>query len=259
MRLLRSAHNHRSGTGAAYKGEARLKILACVVYAVAVVTTPSGQWRTLALYAPLVLAVVLLARLPMGKTLARSAAVIPFSLLIAAFVPFLSEGRAVATFHLLWARVEVTREGLLVLGEVVSKSWLCVVGLVILSSTTSPRELLAGLRKLGLPAVMVATLFLTLRYLTLFADEARQMERARKSRATTTWYRLGIRSTAGVVASLFIRGYDTGQRVHLAMLSRGFDGQVHESDTSSPSLSAVAACVCLGLLLVGIRVWGASW
>lgn len=256
------ASHHRAfqkGMSTIYKADARLKIIACVAYVLSVVTTPSGEWVRLCLYIAPVLAILLLARLSIGRVLTRSAVVVPFALMIAAFVPFLTEGQTVATFHLFWARLQVTQEGLMVLGEVVSKSWLSVVGLVIFSSITAPRELVAGMRKLGLPAVLAATLFLTSRYLTLFADEAKQMERARRCRAVRPWYRWGMRSAAGMVASLFIRACDMGERVHLAMLSRGFDGEVREAGSSPLSISAVAACLFFVLLMVGIRVWKVNW
>jgi cobalt/nickel transport system permease protein len=254
----------RSEGTAIHRADARLKILACLAYVLAVVTNPANQRAKLPYCALPLLGVLLLARLPLGKVLARSAAVVPFSLLIALFLPFCTQGHTVVTFHLLWTRLEVTREGLTVLGEVVSKSWLSVLGLVILSNTTRSGELVAGLRRLGLPAVIASTLFLTVRYLILFADEAKQMECARRSRMVKPWYRLprvhlwgwGIRSTSGMVTSLFIRACDTAERVYLAMASRGFDGEVRQADFPRPSPSAIGASLCFVLIVAAIRVWG---
>ena len=254
----------RSEGTAIHRADARLKILACLAYVLAVVTNPANQWAKLPYCALPLLGVLLLARLPLGKVLARSAVVAPFSLLIALFLPFCTQGHTVVTFHLLWTRLEVTREGLTVLGEVVSKSWLSVLGLVVLSNTTRSGELVAGLRRLGLPAVIASTLFLTVRYLILFADEAKQMECARRSRMVKPWYRLPrvhlwgwrMRSTSGMVTSLFIRACDTAERVYLAMASRGFDGEVRQADFPRPSPSAIGASLCFVLIVAAIRAWG---
>jgi cobalt/nickel transport system permease protein len=244
------------GMTAAHRFDARLKLIACLVYVIAVVTTPPSQWMVFCLYLGPILAVLFLAGLPLGKTLAKSTVVIPFTFIVAAFMPFFTEGRIVATFHIAWIQANVTQQGLVALGEVLCKSWLSVLGLVLLSSITTERELVAGMRRLGLPSLLADTLVLTVRYLTLFADEAKQMERARRCRALKPWHRWGMRSAAGMVASLFIRAYETGERVHLAMLSRGFDGEMREAAPRSLSLSALAACAFITLVVVGIRVWG---
>jgi len=238
-----------------HKIDARLKILTCAVYVVAVVTAPAGQWTRLWLPIVPFLAVLLMARVEIRQVLIRSAVVLPFSLLVAVFLPFVTEGQTVASFHLLWARVGVTGAGLEAMGEVVSKSWLSAFGLAILGSTTRPAELVAGLRRLRVPAAICSTLFLTIRYVTLLTDEVRQMERARRSRSAKPWYHWGIRSASGTVISLFLLACDTADQVHRAMVSRGFDGEIRGCGSHRPSLGAVSGCLLFAIVVVGIRIW----
>ena len=59
--------------------------------------------------------------------------------------------------------------------------------------------------------------------------------------------------------SLFIRSYERGERVHLAMLSRGYDGQMPQLDDLRPTgrqwlaglaLPAVGLVICLAAWVV---------
>ena len=83
------------------------------------------------------------------------------------------------------------------------------------------------------------------------------MKVARESRgydARWLWQAKGFAASAG---ALFIRSYERGERVHLAMISRGFDGRLPEVDdgragtaqwAAAMSLPAVATLICvLGL------------
>jgi cobalt/nickel transport system permease protein len=62
------------------------------------------------------------------------------------------------------------------------------------------------------------------RYLGIVAGEGRRMHVARQSRGYDPrwlWQARGIAASAG---TLFVRSYERGERVYLAMLSRGYDG-----------------------------------
>ena len=77
---------------------------------------------------------------------------------------------------------------------------------------------------------------------------------ARESRgydARWIWQAKGFAASAG---ALFIRSYERGERVHLAMISRGFDGACPRSTTvaqarpqwaAAMSLPAAATVVCV--------------
>ncbi|HEU0285686.1 MAG TPA: energy-coupling factor transporter transmembrane component T, partial [Nocardioidaceae bacterium] len=97
---------------------------------------------------------------------------------------------------------------------------------MLLAGTTRPQELVAGLQRLRLPRLMVEILSFMVRYLDVVAEDLRRMRIARDSRAFSArgprhWGVLA--STAG---ALFVRSYERGERVHLAMLSRGYAGRL---------------------------------
>jgi len=107
---------------------------------------------------------------------------------------------------------------------IIAKGTLGVITAIILSATTSARDLLAGLEKLRVPAPLVNIATFMLRYLNVINDEMGRMKIARESRGFEA---TGIRSwkiLAQTVGALFIRSYERGERVYLAMLSRGYAG-----------------------------------
>ena len=73
-----------------------------------------------------------------------------------------------------------------------------------------------------------------LRYVDVIADEARRMRLARISRGHDPRFLWQLGATARGVGSLFVRSYSRGERVHLAMLARGWAGRM-------PRLSGAAA------------------
>jgi len=105
---------------------------------------------------------------------------------------------------------------------VLLKSNLCVTAMLLLTWTTPFHEILRVLRRLRLPAVMLATLALMSRYLPVLGEEARRMERARASRTYGGGRRVIWRSLATVLGQLFIRSADRAERIYLAMTARGW-------------------------------------
>jgi len=90
-----------------------------------------------------------------------------------------------------------------------------------------------------------------LRYINVVTDE---MERMRIARASRGFEARGIRDwriLASVVATLFMRSYERGERVHLAMLSRGFTGVLPRTPDSPPTISHYLQVISLpGLALL---------
>ena len=77
---------------------------------------------------------------------------------------------------------------------------------------------------------MVQIASFMLRYVNVISDEMERMKIARESRGFEATGIKHWKVLATAAAALFIRSYERGERVHLAMLSRGFEGEL-------PSLS----------------------
>jgi cobalt/nickel transport system permease protein len=113
---------------------------------------------------------------------------------------------------------------------IVAKGTIGVISAIILSSSTSAREILRGLERLHLPSLMVQIASFMLRYVNVVNDEMERMKVARASRGFEATGVKHWRVLATAAGALFIRSYERGERVHLAMLSRGYNGTLPQDE-----------------------------
>jgi cobalt/nickel transport system permease protein len=156
-----------------------------------------------------------LARVPLGVVLSRLAIFLAFALLFAVSVP-LSQG-----FRGGW---EIA-QGILLRG---TESFLAGLWLV---SVVPFDRLLATLRRLGLPTILVAILAFMYRFLFVLWNELDTMRAARRAR---TFDRAGLvfrwRNSAQMIGMLLIRSLGRSERVYGAMCARGWDGTLRTLD-----------------------------
>ena len=169
------------------------------------------------------------ARIPLLWMLPRMLIEAPFFVL-ALLLPFAEGGERVSV-----AGLQLSVSGLYAAWGIVIKGTLGVAASLTVASTTTARELPVALSRLRVPAVFVSVLTLMIRYIDVLTAEARRMRMARISRGDSPRMLHQVGATAKGVGSLFLRSYERGERVYLAMLSRGFDGRV-------PQLAVGAGC-----------------
>jgi cobalt/nickel transport system permease protein len=227
--------------------DARAKILGFIGFAVIVVTTPPETVWAFVLYAVALLFIAGLAHLAPAQLAKRALVIVPFVLMVAVFLPFFHQnGRQVFAL----GPVHVTTEGLLVLWNATAKAVLGVLCMIMLSMTTTFSELVTGLGRLRLPRVFVLTVSFMHRYSHLLVEESRRMQRAMVSRGyRATW--LGSVPTLGrMLGSLFLRSYSRGERVYVAMVSRGYEGTINlEGDGIFGRAETVFVAALLGAAL----------
>lgn len=220
-----------------HRMDARAKIICALISILTLVSIPAKEvgYATYLLYFLLILFVMLLARLPLSYVLKRSLVVAPFILIPAVAIPFMQDGVAVFV-------------------SVFFKSWLSAATMVTLVSTTPSAELLAGLRALGVPALIVTTISFMHRYLSVIEGELFGMKTARDARScggNRRWY---ISTAGSIIGSLFIRSYSRAERIYAAMLARGYDGTMKAaSKFRMTPKDAVLATVFLAAVIV-VRV-----
>lgn len=200
----------------------RAKLLGFVVLVVVCVTTPPNLYAAFAAYLGLEVALLALSRLPPRHVLKRLLIVLPFILVVAAFIPFFSRGGG--SYNL--GPVRVSAHGLLVLWNVAAKSTVSVLAVILLSSTTPFPDLLRAMEKLKVPRFLTSLLSFTYRYIFVLVDEAQRMKRARDSRGWSGKWIWQAKVIGHMIATLFLRSYERGERVYAAMLARGYGGRV---------------------------------
>ncbi|MTB72623.1 cobalt ECF transporter T component CbiQ [Arsenicicoccus sp. MKL-02] len=260
--LLGHEHGHQHGGGAPEEGlviprdsvvhhlPPQVKLVCLLAFMVAVVAVPTGAWVLLGLDALLLVAVVAASRLPWSHVLRRLAVEAPF-VVFALVTPFVATGPRVEVLGL-----SVSQPGLVAAGTMLAKATLGVLAAVVLASSTAPRELVAGLERLRLPAAFVAILTFMVRYLGVITADLHRMRVARESRGFTGGRAGHLAAVAGGAGALFVRSYERGERVHQAMLARGYTGRLPAAASSRPAsaaewLTGAALPLAAAVLLAG--------
>jgi cobalt/nickel transport system permease protein len=235
----------------------RTKLITSLALIAAVVLTPASNWRIFVFYFCVVAVLLMISKLPPLYVLKRSLVIFPFVFLIAVFIPFFKEGEIAGSYNIWLWEISVTYSGLLILANVMVKAWLCILALILLSSTTRLAELLKGLRQLGVPKVMILILSFMYRYIFVLADEMMRMQQARDSRNFGGKRLHQLKTIGSMVGTLFIRSYERGERIYAAMLSRGFDGQIRTLQNLSfgPDDAYFSAIFCLMLIFPCVIWW----
>ena len=216
------AGHHRPLT---FEGASRLhrmapecKVAATVLFVFAVVVTPREAFWAFGIYASMILVLAVSARLPVLVLARRLVIELPF-LAFALFLPFIGQGARVDVLGL-----SFSVDGLWGAWNILVKGTLGVAASSVLVATTDTRDILRGLERLHLPKVFVAIASFMLRYLEVIAGEMRAMRIARMSRGHDPRWLGQAGAIATSAGTLFVRSYERGERVYLAMAARGYDG-----------------------------------
>ncbi|MCE0762126.1 cobalt ECF transporter T component CbiQ [Pseudonocardia kujensis] len=196
----------------------QVKIVAAFLGVVCVVATPREAFAVFAGYLVLLLGVWVAARIPVGWILRRSVIELPF-VVLAVLLPLTGPDPRIE-----WLGLSLSEPGLLGAWNILVKGTLGVLTSLTLAATTPMRDLLVGLQRLHAPALVTTIATLMLRYVDVIAGEARRMRLARIARGHDPRFLWQAGATARGIGALFVRSYERGERVHLAMLSRGWTG-----------------------------------
>jgi cobalt/nickel transport system permease protein len=117
--------------------------------------------------------------------------------------------------------------------------------LLFLALTTPATDLVAGLRRLGVPAEITEMALLIYRFLFLLSDTAVAMNAAQASRLGHTGARRRLMSLGCLVANLLPRALDRARRLEVGLAARGWDGEMRvlrpQTAVSLPGLILVLA------------------
>ncbi|SDC98560.1 cobalt ECF transporter T component CbiQ [Streptomyces prasinopilosus] len=227
------------------------KLTAVLAFVVIVVSTPREAMWAFGAYAVLLGLVAYAARVPAGFLLGRLLIEVPF-VAFAVLMPFVAEGERVEVLGL-----SLSVNGLWGAWNVLAKGTLGVAASVLLAATTELRELLLGLQRLRLPPLLVQIASFMIRYGDVVTDEMRRMSIARRSRGFEARGPRHWGVLAKSAGALFIRSYERGERVHLAMISRGYTGSLPVIDEATVSRAQWSYALALpsAALVVCVLGW----
>ena len=242
---------YRPGTSPLHRLAPECKLLAVFLFVLVVVATPREQFWAFGVFGLVLVAVAAVGRVPVRYVLRRLVVEVPF-VLFAVALPFVARGDRVEVLGL-----SLSESGLLAAFNILAKATLGASATILLAATTDVRGLVRGLERLRLPRSFVAILSFMIRYADVIAGEMQRMKIARASRGYDPRNLLQARALAASAGSLFLRAYERGERVYLAMVSRGWTGSMPVLDERRATSTQWASAMALPAvaLLVSVSAW----
>jgi len=220
-----AGHGHRlhfHGHSPVHRAPAHVKLLVLLGFVLTVVATPREWYAAYAVFLAVLLGVIAVARVPYGYLAKRMVVEVPF-VVFAVLMPFVATGPRTEVLG-----VSVSEAGLLAAWALLAKGTLGVLASLTLAATTEPTAVLAGLQRLRMPELLVQIMGFMIRYLDVVTSEMGRMMTSMRSRGCEPRSPRHWPALARSLGALFIRSYERGERVHLAMVSRGYTGRLPE-------------------------------
>lgn len=209
------------------KLDPRTKIVSFLAIILCMILTPVARLKDFGLYFLLILAISFFSRTTPAQILKRLCILLPFVLFMAMFVPFVKQGQVCWSLKIGYWKLNVTCEGVWTFLNIIIKSGLSILLLILASSTTTFTDFLKGLDLLHLPRILVMLMSFMYRYIFVLLEEARRLMRARSLRYFGSRYREQFRVLGYMIGMLFIRTYERAERIYHAMILRGFSEEIH--------------------------------
>ncbi|MBL0143780.1 MAG: cobalt ECF transporter T component CbiQ [Betaproteobacteria bacterium] len=198
--------------------DARAKIVTTLAFIVAVV---SFDRYTIAALLPFALYPAVLAALgdvPARWLLRKLAIAAPFAVAVGLFNPLLDREPVMAL------GATAIAGGWVSFGSILLRFALTVTAALAVVAGTGMHTLCAALGRIGAPRIFVAQLLFLYRYAFVLGGEASRMGTARMLRGGTGSPALAVYGS--LAGHLLLRAFGRAERIHQAMLARGFDGEV---------------------------------
>ncbi|GAA3619792.1 cobalt ECF transporter T component CbiQ [Kineosporia mesophila] len=252
---MSGGHAHHTlylpGTSVLHRLPAQVKLVAAVLAVLAIVAAPREQFWAFGVFAVVIVILAVTAGIPLLLIARRLLIELPF-IGFALLLPFVASGERTDVLGL-----HLSTDGLWGAWELLATATLGVSVSILLASTTPLREVLTGLERLRMPTLIVQIMSFMIRYADVVADELRRMRIARESRGFVAsnirhWPVLG--RSAG---ALFVRCFERGERVHLAMLSRGYTGRMPQPEGDGATMTTWGLALSLPVLFAAVSLTAA--
>lgn len=139
---------------------------------------------------------------------------------------FMFAGAAMLTMQVDTNGFALAPNGLATAAEVTVRALAGLTCLLFLVLTTPVTDLVAGMRRLGLPSEVTEVALLTYRFLFLLVDTAMAMDAAQAARLGHNGFRRRLRSLGVLAANLLPRALDRARRLETGLAARGWEGEM---------------------------------
>ncbi|WP_317064522.1 cobalt ECF transporter T component CbiQ [Methanoculleus caldifontis] len=214
----------------------------------------SGPAAPLLVAAAMSAAILLLAGIP-ARFYARLLLVpVSFAAMSIAVILFITPGGAVL-FEVPGLPLTITAGGASLAALLLARVFGGMCSLYFIALTTPMAEVFDILRKLRVPAVFIDLAMLTYRFIFIFIEEAGQIYRSQVMRLGYSRFRESVQSFGMLAGALFLRTWESGESLVLAMDARCYDGRLGIPGEARPvSLSALATAFLYLAAVLGVSL-----
>lgn len=207
-----------------HKIDPRIKVLTAAIFVICVVSFDKYIISAMLPFALFLVIIMGIGTIPARFILKKLIFVSPFAIMVGIFNPLFDQQ------PLLHIGSIAVSGGWVSFFSILLRFSLTVSAMLILIATTGFNAVCMAMVKLGMPKIFAVQLLMLYRYIFVLVDEGLRMYQARTLRSFKN-STMGMKSYTHMAGQLLLRTLDRAQRIHLAMLCRGFDGTIRIRQT----------------------------
>ena len=236
--------------GPIHRLDPRAKIVGFVAITVIAVSAPPQLWPVYVACAAALVLIAAAARIPPLEVYRRIHWVLALIVAAAIFLPLLSTGGES------WSvgPLTVHERGLETLGAIAAKATIGTASAALLAMTTSFPAVLRGLEAMRMPQLFVLVAGFMYRYLFVIVEEMGRLRASLSSRGYRPTHALQAAPLGRAATAMFLRTYARGERVHRAMLARGYTGSMPQLEPLTLRRGDLAFAGLIVAALLPLRV-----
>ena len=237
-----------AGDSPLHRLDPRAKLITTLAFIVTVVSFDKYALSALIPFFIFPIVQISVGGLPPGYLLRKILLVSPFAVLIGIFNPLMDRE---ILFQI--GSINVSG-GWLSFFSILTRFLLTVTAALILIATTGFNAVCMALARFGVPRPFVVQLMFLYRYLFVLTDEAARMVRAISLRSFNS-SGMGFKTFVSMMGHLLLRTMDRAQRIHMAMLCRGFDGHIRIIRSMEIGCKEIVFAISWSVLFVILRFY----
>jgi cobalt/nickel transport system permease protein len=216
----------------------RTKLVACFILVTCCVTADNMSIRLFGSYLVLLSLITVFGKLSLKTMLCKTLVILPFI------------GVVIISLFLLSGLNSLSSTVGTILRIVVS-----ILSIIILTISTPFEKIINGLGQLKVPSIFLQLLSFTYRYLFIMFENISRKYKAIKSRGFQNRGIWQATTIGKLIAVMMIRGFDRGERIHLAMISRGGDQGFKSYRWTEIPLNEIIFLSIFAILIISMRIF----
>jgi cobalt/nickel transport system permease protein len=241
------------GSSIVHQLDPRIRVGITILYAVVVALS----YQFSVLMAALVLSAILIviSQISIKEVFKRILTVNALIFLLWVILPFTFHGEVLTRV----GSFAIYRPGVTLAAQITLKSNAILLAFIALVATMPFATLGHALHRLGVPEKIVHLLLMTYRYIFVIEQEYKRLLRAAKIRGFQPGTNLNTyRTYSYVIGMLFVRVAARAERVHQAMLCRGFKGKFYSLQEFKAGMAGWLFSTIMTILIIGLIVMEVS-